>query len=239
MFHREMSAIEHAATNNGLQNHRQLRTQKKIKINAQITFVLWLMETFINMFSLILLFIIGSVGRTTLTFNMILFLIVLPYIYLTNTSHNKDRIVREGWLNVLKNIFPCTRDNGTTNLTRFYTISSDTIICRNKSVNGHDILMRRVVHNESHAGTTDSHELHVPIKAECTGIGKANEESNKKEQFAPDGMKNVRPYFYSLSVFCISLTKLNLFLHNQLYCELSFKHSELVFSCKCLHALAF
>ena len=35
---------------------------------------------------------------------MFLFMIISPYSFLMNTSHNKNRIIDDGWINVLKNI---------------------------------------------------------------------------------------------------------------------------------------
>ena len=35
---------------------------------------------------------------------MILYLIILPYAFLMNTSHNKNQIIEHGWINVVKNM---------------------------------------------------------------------------------------------------------------------------------------
>lgn len=44
----------------------------------------------------------GSLAGVTLT--MILYFVVLPYAFLMNTRYNKNRILEEGWINVLKNM---------------------------------------------------------------------------------------------------------------------------------------
>ena len=95
-----------------------------MKVNAQIALVLWLLESFINVLTMVI-WGVGSFGPATLLVNMIQFLIILPYSYLTNTSHNKSRIVEEGWQNVLKNIFMCKNNNSENNHVRVYVISSD------------------------------------------------------------------------------------------------------------------
>ena len=41
----------------------------------------------------------------TLINGMFLWSIVLPYAFLMNTSHNKQRIIQSGWANIFKNIF--------------------------------------------------------------------------------------------------------------------------------------
>ena len=47
----------------------------------------------------------GSLAGVTLT--MILYFVVLPYAFLMNTRYNKNRILEEGWMNVLRNVaFP-------------------------------------------------------------------------------------------------------------------------------------
>jgi hypothetical protein len=41
---------------------------------------------------------------TTLLQIMVLYMIILPYVFLMNTSHNKDRLIEHGWTNVFKNV---------------------------------------------------------------------------------------------------------------------------------------
>ena len=61
------------------------------------------------------IFVIMRVSRITLGFGgfaqkmlfMLLYFVVLPYAFLTNTRYNKNRIIEEGWLNVLKNMVIC------------------------------------------------------------------------------------------------------------------------------------
>ena len=73
---------------------------KKVKINAQVTSIVCIMETAIVFINWILL--------SQLVFWIsifVLYLIILPYFRLVNTSHNKDRVVEYGWKNVLGNLF--------------------------------------------------------------------------------------------------------------------------------------
>ena len=59
------------------------------------------------------LFVVGRVLRLPISFGsftgiiltMMLYFVVLPYAFLMNTRYNKRRIVEEGWMNVLKNMF--------------------------------------------------------------------------------------------------------------------------------------
>ena len=52
---------------------------------------------------MVYLFVVGSTGFVTLTNSMIWMYVLLPYTFLMNTSHNKGRIVDEGWKSVIEN----------------------------------------------------------------------------------------------------------------------------------------
>ena len=187
-----MTVLENGINENGVRNERQLRTQRKIKVNAQITFVLWVMETLVNT-ALVISVLVGGLGQVTFTLNMILFMIILPYSYLNNTSHNKSRIAEEGWLNVLKNISPCSGKNGRSNLTRVYAISYGPLVCNGD--NNHVIVINKTIHNKSHLQTTNNPELHVPTEEEQgDAAGTTEQDQSQTEQVALSGMKLVTPY---------------------------------------------
>ena len=87
---------------------RQARRLKKDKVAAQVAFVIWFIELLFMVNDVIVGLAFGAFGsKTVRTMNMTLFLLILPYAYLMNTSANKQRIIDEGWLNVVKNIFGC------------------------------------------------------------------------------------------------------------------------------------
>ena len=185
--------MEHETARNGNRNERQLRTQRKIKVNVQITFVLWLMESMANIVNIVATFA-GGIGQTTFTLNMILYLIILPYIYLQNTSYNKYRIAEEGWQNILRNILPCTANKGRNNLTRVYVISNDPLVCSRDKDN--DVVIHRIIHNESHLQTTNKSELHLPAQEEHNNaVGTTEQDKSQSEQFALRGMKHSRPFY--------------------------------------------
>ena len=198
------------------------------------------METLINVLSLIPLLTVGSHGRISLTLNMILFHIILPYAYLANTSHNKDRIVKEGWENVLKNIFPCTRSTGRTSLTRIYQISQDPETRHNKGAMDNDIVITRVIHNELNGCTADNSAPHIPIQQRCAGTGGAGQEKNQNDPATSSGMENIRPYLHFFQKqlenypFYILHTNSNIFLNSIIYL-----HSGWLFLCRYLATLPF
>ena len=110
-----------------MSKERQDRRLQKDRVAAQVTFVIWMMEFLFSASDLISGFIFGAFGNPIMrTMNMMLHLVFLPYAYLMNTSANKKRIVDEGWLNVLKNIFGCSCGvfRNRSSETRVYVFSS-------------------------------------------------------------------------------------------------------------------
>lgn len=79
--------------------------RKKIKVNSQITAMISFLEVAVQIFYFILLgFVIKKTTFGTLITAMMLYLIILPYSFLMNTSNNKNRVVEVGWRAIFKNI---------------------------------------------------------------------------------------------------------------------------------------
>ena len=84
------------------------RNQRKLLVNAQITAVLSLIEV-IYFFGYVITIsaVKGTSSEAVIIIPillMILYLIILPYAFLMNTSHNKNHIIDYGWVNVVKNM---------------------------------------------------------------------------------------------------------------------------------------
>ena len=80
--------------------------RKKLKVNSQITAMIAMLELSCNIsYTIILTLISKKTTFSTLITVMSTYLVILPYSFLMNTSHNKNRIVDAGWKNILKNIF--------------------------------------------------------------------------------------------------------------------------------------
>ena len=71
---------------------------KKVKTNAQVTSMVCIIETAVVSLNWIAF---GLIGFWILLF--ILYLVLLPYFFLMNTSHNKERVIEHGWKNVVGN----------------------------------------------------------------------------------------------------------------------------------------
>ena len=63
-----------------------------------------LIEMLSNAGYLLLVYLTTKTSYITLIQIMTLYMIILPYAFLMNTSHNKNRIIEHGWVNIFKNI---------------------------------------------------------------------------------------------------------------------------------------
>ena len=90
-----------------LDESSNLHNEKRIHINAQVTAMITFLEMAGNISFVIILAITQKTSFMSLCHVTLVYHIILPYAFLMNTSHNKDRIVENGWKNVIKNIFGC------------------------------------------------------------------------------------------------------------------------------------
>jgi len=83
----------------------QQRNIKKVKVNAQITFVTYILETVANVS---IFFLWNFAYQKNNDFSLILIMlwyhIILSYTFLMNTSHNKNMLVNDSWSNTIRNI---------------------------------------------------------------------------------------------------------------------------------------
>ena len=101
------SQVEPSAENlaaSMLAKNIQIRNQRKVKVNAQVTFVIYVLETVANLSIFIVwIFVHGYSSEVTVTMGVMWFHVILPYIFLMNTSHNKNLLIDDGWWNTFKN----------------------------------------------------------------------------------------------------------------------------------------
>ena len=110
-----------------LSEHAQARNIRKVKVNAQITFVIYVLETVANIsIYILILFVYRSNSSMSLTLGVLWFMVILPYTFLMNTSHNKNLVTDEGWWNTIRNTFGWSKkENVTSNLTTKNSIFTD------------------------------------------------------------------------------------------------------------------
>ena len=96
----------------GLSNESQIRNAKNVRVNAQVTAVVTIFEV-VGMCIIVMTHLLAiNRGFSGLEFVfqslfMLLHFVILPYAFLMNTTSNKNRIIEDGWMNVLKNIVFC------------------------------------------------------------------------------------------------------------------------------------
>ena len=62
------------------------------------------LEASSNLIYVVILAIIVRTGYLTLLQFIIPYMLILPYAFLMNTSHNKNRVIEHGWKNVFMNV---------------------------------------------------------------------------------------------------------------------------------------
>ena len=96
----------HAA--NGLSEEGQLRNIRKVQVNAQVTFAIYVLET-LALVSVVVVWFMIRKNEISMTISFISFYVMLPYTFLMNTDYNKNLITEYGFFNTIRNALrlPC------------------------------------------------------------------------------------------------------------------------------------
>ena len=98
----------------GLSNESQNRSVRNVRVNAQVTAVITIFEVLgsaIIVITQMFRIRVGFSKFAQVTLYMLLHFVVLSYAFLMNTRYNKNRVVEDGWMNVLKNMVFCYKRN--------------------------------------------------------------------------------------------------------------------------------
>ena len=98
----------------GLSNESQSQSARIVRVNSQVTAVITIFEVLGSCIIVIMHLLrirIGLGKFAQITLYMLLHFVVLSYSFLMNTRYNKNRIIEEGWMNVLKNMVFCYKRN--------------------------------------------------------------------------------------------------------------------------------
>ena len=97
---------------NSLNEETQLRNIRKVQVNAQVTFAIYVLETLALALCFVLWFLLRK-NEISMTLVVILFYVLLPYTFLMNTDYNKNLITEYGFLNTIRNVLrlPCYTDD--------------------------------------------------------------------------------------------------------------------------------
>ena len=89
-----------------LSERSKLNNLRRMKVGAQVTAVITLLEALGNFICAnIWIAIRKAIGTESLILGILLYFVLLSYAFLMNTTHNRNRVVEEGWYNVFKNVF--------------------------------------------------------------------------------------------------------------------------------------
>ena len=77
---------------------------RKLRVNVQVTAMVSFLEASSNVGYVVIRAVIVRGNFTTLLQMVMLYMIILPYAFLMNTSDNKNRVIEHGWKNVVMNI---------------------------------------------------------------------------------------------------------------------------------------
>jgi hypothetical protein len=77
---------------------------KRVHVNSQVTAIICLLEVLGNLTTAVLALITKPHNLVRFIHLGIFYLIILPHVFIMNTSHNKNRIIEYGWKNVLLNL---------------------------------------------------------------------------------------------------------------------------------------
>ena len=108
LFDRKVCPSQNHVVAESLSESSNNINMRKVLVNAQVTAMISSIE---SLFVIVHIAGVAIAGKKTavtilmvMLFYMVLFLIILPYSFLMNTSHNKNRIIEHGWKNVIQNL---------------------------------------------------------------------------------------------------------------------------------------
>ena len=114
MFFRQINPSKNPVLAESLSGEANSLNLRRIHVNAQVKATISLIETIILAVYVIVVWLTVRTTYTTLLITLTLYMIILPYFFLMNTSHNKDRVIEHGWKTVFRNVLG-TKANGEVN----------------------------------------------------------------------------------------------------------------------------
>ena len=77
---------------------------KKVKVNAQITFIIYILESLANVSIMVVwILVVHKSNDLSRMVSILWYHLLLPYTFLMNTSHNKNLVVDDGWVTTIQN----------------------------------------------------------------------------------------------------------------------------------------
>ena len=94
-----------------LQNDSKHIDIRRLKVNAQITALITLIEFLGNLTVILHLYFVESSPWTSTIHGMVIYNIMIPYAFLSNTTDNKNRIIDTGWGSIFRNLLGIKQDS--------------------------------------------------------------------------------------------------------------------------------
>ena len=157
----------------------QARNVRKVKKYANVTCLLWILESLANITSATaVLFDYRSIFYL---FGFIWYYVILPYTYLMNTSHNKKRIVDDGLVSVLRNFLRPPVD--------FNTIR--TSICNPLYLNVQNLMSRTRIVQVSKIVESETSSKHTETPCQKNTLRMYVISKSRASSFVKDNIPNV------------------------------------------------
>jgi len=96
---------------------------KKLHVNAQVTASICLTEFSFGFVFILISYFTNANKLVRLWLIDVLYMLILPHLFLMNTAHNKDRVLELGWKNIFLNLLHVRC------LNKFGNFSGNEIIC--------------------------------------------------------------------------------------------------------------
>ena len=102
LYFRQVDPSPNNAAARSLSEEIQQRNIRRVKVNAQVAFAIYVVEV-LGGFSMIFLWLFFRKSVFAKIASTLLYYVLLPYIYLMNTANNKIRITDDGWTSTVRN----------------------------------------------------------------------------------------------------------------------------------------
>ena len=200
LFFRQVkpSATNHAV--NMLSDEVKLRNMKKVKVNAQITFIIYILESVAN-FSILVAWtlVVHKSNDLPRMLSILWYHLFLPYTFLMNTSHNKNLVVDDGWVTTIQNtlILPIPANslhfNHIASWFRRFKGFNENIVKPNEEINSESLSPDSSIgmkHHPSRQNIASEENTTLEIPSISRSVEVANRLNNENTLNVPDDVQN-------------------------------------------------
>ena len=184
-----------------LSDEIKVRNIKKVKVNAQITFIIYILESVANVSILVTwTLVVHKSNDLPRMLSILWYHLFLPYTFLMNTSHNKNLVVDDGWVTTIQNtlILPIPANNLHFNHIaswfRRFKGFNDNVVKPDEEVNPEsmnpDSPMGMKDH-QSRQNITSEENTISEIRSISRSVEVANKKSNENTLTVPDDVQNM------------------------------------------------